>query len=95
MDFVNLLLHVGVEALVGKVRREQLLQYYGVPDFAHPHDFIVAIAQMRGKIKRGSGLDLHSAAISILSDWTSGKFRYYVMPPVQKEVEATDTLFVS
>jgi len=83
-----------VEALVGKVPREQLLQYYGVPDFAHPHDFIVAIAQMRGKMKRGSGLDLHSAAISILSDWTSGKFRYYVMPPVQKEVEATDTLSV-
>jgi nuclear GTP-binding protein len=83
-----------VEALVAKVPREQLLQFYRIPDFAHPHDFIVAVAKMRGKLKRGYGLDLHSSALSILSDWTSGKFRYFTMPPVQKDVQATDRLSV-
>lgn len=40
---------------------------------------------MRGKLVKGSALDLDSAARSVIQDWTSGRFRYFVMPPAHNE----------
>lgn len=78
-----------VEALVAKAPRQALLQYYGLErDFSSVSDFLVHVARARGKLKRGSGLDLPSAAKSVITDWTTGKLRYYVMPPEGSEAMA-------
>lgn len=70
-----------VDALVEKVPRDKLLEFYGMEkDFSHAHELLVYIAQTRGKLLRGSGLDIPSAARLVITDWTIGKFRYFVMP---------------
>lgn len=71
-----------VEALIAKAPREAVLKFYNMDrDFGNVSEFIFHVAQTRGKLKRGAGLDLPSAARSVISDWTTGKFRYYVLPP--------------
>jgi len=71
-----------VEAMLAKAPREAVLKFYGLETgFQCYHDFLCHVARTRGKLKRGSGLDLESAARSVISDWTTGKFRYFVMPP--------------
>lgn len=75
-----------VEALVKKTPREALLEFYGREhDFASPREFLIHVAQTRGKLKRGSGLDIESAARSVIQDWTTGRFRYFIMPPAVAE----------
>lgn len=89
-----------VEAMLSKAPREAFLKFYSLEtDFQQPHDFLCHVARMRGKLKRGSGLDLASAARSVISDWTTGKFRYFVMPPAADalatkaaEAEATEVV---
>jgi len=78
-----------VEALVKKAPRDSLLRFYGMDrDFPSVDAFLIKIAQVRGKLKRGSGLDLESAARSVISDWTTGKFRYYALPPAESDAAA-------
>jgi nuclear GTP-binding protein len=75
-----------VEALIMKTPREALLEFYGADhDFSTPGEFLIHVAQTRGKLRRGSGLDIPSAAKSVIQDWTAGRFRYFVMPPVVAE----------
>lgn len=75
-----------VEALIMKTPRDALLEFYGRDhDFASPREFLVHVAQTRGKLLRGSGLDIASAARSVIQDWTTGRFRYFIMPPAIPE----------
>lgn len=75
-----------VEALIMKTPRDALLEFYGADhDFSTPGEFLIHVAQKRGKLRRGSGLDIPSAARSVIQDWTAGRFRYYVMPPAVQE----------
>mmetsp|Transcript_33279 Transcript_33279/g.75845 ORF Transcript_33279/g.75845 Transcript_33279/m.75845 type:complete len:491 (-) Transcript_33279:38-1510(-) len=90
-----------IEALVIKAPRQALLQYYGFSqDFATATEFLTYVAQTGGKLKRGGGLELASAARSVIADWTAGKIRYYVLPPdcsqdVAKAVEAESAQVVT
>lgn len=82
-----------VEALAAKAPREALLKFYGLRDFKDVSEFLIHVAQVRGKLKKnaggaGAGLDLASAARSVISDWTTGKFRYYVLPPASSSQDA-------
>lgn len=82
-----------VEALAIKAPRQALLDFYGLPNFQEVSDFLIHVAQVRGKLKKNSGgasagLDLASAARSVISDWTTGKFRYYVLPPSSSAQDA-------
>lgn len=85
-----------VSALAVKAPRQALLDFYGLKqDFQDVHHFLVHVAQVRGKLKKNpgggpAGLDLASAARSVISDWTTGKFRYYVMPPSRSSEDAAD-----
>lgn len=68
-----------VEALIQKTPRESLIKFYGF-DFSSTSDFLQNVARVRGKLQRGRGLDIPQAAKSVITDWTDGKFRYYVLP---------------
>jgi nuclear GTP-binding protein len=75
-----------VEALISKTPREALLEYYGAEhNFSSPQEFLIHVAQSRGKLLKGSALDIPSAARAVIQDWTAGRFRYFVMPPVVSE----------
>lgn len=75
-----------VEALIAKTPRDALRQFYDVPEsVTSPQEFLFHIARTRGKLVRGGGLDVPSAARSIITDWTVGRFRYFVMPPETAE----------
>jgi nuclear GTP-binding protein len=71
-----------VELIVGRCQKEQLMEMYGVPPFEDVNDFLVHLARLRGKLKRGGIPDIFSAARSILNDWNSGKIPFYTVPPV-------------
>merc|ERR1711924_51192 len=45
----------------------------------------IHVAQTRGKLLKGSALDIPSAARAVIQDWTAGRFRYFVMPPAISE----------
>lgn len=71
-----------VEAMLAKAPREVVLKHYNLErDFTAVTEFLVHIAEQRGKFKRGFGVDLQSAAKSVITDWNTGRFRYYVLPP--------------
>lgn len=71
-----------VEALLKKAPRDAVMSFYGLErDFETTEKFLTHVAQDRGKLRRGGGLDLHKAAQAVIADWTTGKFRYFVMPP--------------
>eukprot|EP00929_Paragymnodinium_shiwhaense_P108309 TRINITY_DN74627_c0_g1_i1.p1 TRINITY_DN74627_c0_g1~~TRINITY_DN74627_c0_g1_i1.p1 ORF type:complete len:523 (+),score=167.98 TRINITY_DN74627_c0_g1_i1:91-1569(+) len=76
-----------VEALLKKAPREAVLQFYDLLDFRTVDDFLIHVAKARGKFKRGAGLHLADAARSVISDWTTGKFRYYSLPPAVSSAE--------
>lgn len=78
-----------VEALLRKSPPEAVVKFYNLQhDFHDVHDFLMHIAQVRGKLRRGGGLDIAEAARSVIMDWTTGKFRYFTMPPVASGEEA-------
>merc|ERR1711998_579132 len=58
-----------------------------VADFDSTAGFLVQVAKARGKFKKGGAANLEAAARVVLSDWTSGKLRYYCMPPKVRGVE--------
>merc|ERR1712070_622165 len=56
-----------VGALIAKTPREALLEYYGLEnDFRSTDEFLVHVAQTRGKLLKGSALDIPSAARSVI-----------------------------
>mmetsp|Transcript_34956 Transcript_34956/g.96647 ORF Transcript_34956/g.96647 Transcript_34956/m.96647 type:complete len:494 (-) Transcript_34956:82-1563(-) len=78
-----------VEALLKKAPREAVLQFYGLEaDFPSVAEFLNHVAQVRGKLRRGSGLDIPSAARAVISDWTTGRFRYFALPPAESNAAA-------
>lgn len=79
-----------VDALIKKVPRQSLLDFYEASkDFATSQEFLIHVAQIRSKMRQGSGggggFDLVGAAVSVIQDWVTGRFRYFVMPPVVAE----------
>jgi len=83
-----------VDALIKKVPREALLEFYEADkDFASSEEFLIHVAQIRNKRRQGSGggggLDLAGAAVSVIQDWVTGRFRYFVMPPAVAEGAVT------
>ncbi|KAF9952227.1 Guanine nucleotide-binding protein-like 3 [Mortierella alpina] len=77
-----------VELIVGRCQKEQLMEMYGVPLFEDVNDFLVHLARIRGKLKRGGIPDIFSAARSILNDWNSGKIPFYTIPPATQHTPA-------
>ncbi|KAF9905531.1 Guanine nucleotide-binding protein-like 3 [Linnemannia zychae] len=77
-----------VELIVGRCKKEQLMEMYGVPLFDDVNDFLVHLARIRGKLKRGGIPDIFSAARSILNDWNSGKIPFYTIPPATQHTPA-------
>lgn len=70
-----------VEAILSRVRKEDLMLFYRLPDFASSDEFLELLAKRFGKLKRGGVADTFTAARKILTDWNTGKIKYFTAPP--------------
>lgn len=61
--------------------QKQLMKLYRIPNYENVDEFLVHIATVRGKLKRGGTPDILAAAKIILQDWNDGKIPYYTTPP--------------
>eukprot|EP00299_Pterocystis_sp_00344_P012724 c6146_g1_i1.p1 GENE.c6146_g1_i1~~c6146_g1_i1.p1 ORF type:complete len:515 (-),score=154.41 c6146_g1_i1:170-1714(-) len=85
-----------VDAIIKRCSAEGLARHYNTAAFNTAAEFLVLMAKLRGKLKRGGVVDLESAARTVLMDWNAGKIPFYTLPPLQTspEVEA-ETVIVS
>ncbi|KAI8968198.1 P-loop containing nucleoside triphosphate hydrolase protein [Mycotypha africana] len=74
-----------VEVILSRVPTEQLMAMYNVPWFNNAHEFLVLLAQQRGKLKKGGVSDTHQVARLVLNDWNGGKIHYFTTPPSKTE----------
>lgn len=57
------------------------MMLYNIPAFDGSKDFMIAVARIRGRIKKGGVPDLVGTARSIIRDWNAGRIPYYTLPP--------------
>ncbi|CAO3638003.1 unnamed protein product [Mucor hiemalis] len=74
-----------VEVIVSRCTTDQLMRMYNVSYFNNAHEFLVLLAQQRGKLKKGGVADTHQVARHVLTDWNGGKIPYYTIPPSSKK----------
>lgn len=70
-----------VEAILSRVRKDDLLLFYRLPDFKDCEEFLGLLAARIGKLKKGGVPNRMAAARKILTDWNSGKIKYFTVPP--------------
>lgn len=58
--------------------------------FSDVQDFLLRIANKRGKLGKGGKPDLKAAARTVLQDWNEGKIPFYTLPPERKEIISTE-----
>ena len=54
------------------------MEFYGVPDFHTPLEFLALLAKRQGKLKKGGLPDCDKAAKSVLIDWTGWVKQHYL-----------------
>lgn len=53
---------------------EKLMSIYKVPQFSNEDEFLLNVATVRGKLKKGGVGDSVAAARMVLHDWNEGPF---------------------
>eukprot|EP01069_Polyplicarium_translucidae_P008623 Polyplicarium_translucidae@DN3239_c0_g1_i1.p2 len=76
-----------VDELLLRCPKESMMRFFSVPYFEDSADFLAHLARVRGKFAKGGRPDSVAAARLALADWTSGKVRYYALPP-DEEMDA-------
>ncbi|KAI8050884.1 P-loop containing nucleoside triphosphate hydrolase protein [Syncephalis plumigaleata] len=79
-----------VETVISRCDRQQLMMLYGLPVFNSTQEFLVLLAQQRGKLKKGGVADLEGAARSVLQDWNNGKIPFYTVPPATQHIQRSE-----
>lgn len=70
-----------VELILERCQHQHLMILYNIPTFSTSTDFLVHLARVRGRLKRGGIPDLRGAAQTVLSDWNNGRIPFYTVPP--------------
>ncbi|XP_072989909.1 guanine nucleotide-binding protein-like NSN1 isoform X2 [Typha latifolia] len=74
---------------------ERLLSLYKLPSFSSVDDFLLKVATVRGKLKKGGIVDIAAAARIVLHDWNEGKIPYYTLPPIREQEDNSDAVIVT
>lgn len=80
-----------VDLVVQRCDRAQLMTIYSLPFFSTTQEFLLLLAQSRGKLKRGGIPDIEAAARSVLVDWNSGRIPFYTLPPTPSSSSSLST----
>merc|ERR1711939_564635 len=70
-----------VQVISLECKKEHLMMLYNIPAFAGTKDFMIAVARVRGRLRKGGIPDLVGTARGILRDWNAGRIPYYSVPP--------------
>lgn len=85
-----------VSEILKRCPKMQLMKLYRIPDYSNIDSFLVNIATVRGKLKKGGTVDSVAAAKIVLQDWNDGRIPYYTTPPKrQSEVAGSSTVVQS
>ncbi|CEM21124.1 unnamed protein product [Vitrella brassicaformis CCMP3155] len=84
-----------VEALLQRCPKPSLMKFFQVPVYEDASELLAEVARARGKLKRGGSPDIDAAARHVLTEWVSGKIRYYTMPPHEQPSEHEHAEIVS
>lgn len=71
-----------VEEIIKRVNKEELLKLYKIPDFANYKEFLISVAESKGKLKKGGIYDLEAVSRILIQDWNIGKLKYFVPPSI-------------
>lgn len=74
-----------VELIISKTSSETLMTLYTIPRFNNVGEFLAAVAQRMGRLKKGGVPNIEAAARVILGDWNRGKIPFYTMPPASND----------
>ncbi|KAL3620524.1 Guanine nucleotide-binding protein-like nsn1 [Castilleja foliolosa] len=72
-----------------------LVTRYKTAGFNSVDEFLVNVANIRGKLKKGGIVDVEAAARIVLHDWNEGKIPYYTMPPTRNVEEPSEAKVVT
>ena len=70
-----------ITEILKRCPQKQLMKLYRIPNYDGVDEFLVHVATVRGKLKRGGTVDVVAAAKIVLQDWNDGKIPYYTTPP--------------
>ncbi|KAK7384958.1 hypothetical protein VNO78_30661 [Psophocarpus tetragonolobus] len=86
-----------VKEIIKLCQPEQLVTHYKIGSFksGNVDDFLLKVATVRGKLKKGGIVDIAAAARIVLHDWNEGKIEYYTMPPNRDQGEPSEAKIVS
>jgi len=74
-----------VEALLGRVSKEELLRVYRIGDFNKVEEFIGQIARKKGMLTSGGVANFDLAARAVIRDYLNGKIKFFSVPPVVED----------
>lgn len=74
-----------VEAVLRRTDAKQLMLYYRIPQFGDTKEFLALLAKRFGRLKKQGIPDVEAAAKNLIKDWTTGKIKYYTLPPENAE----------
>jgi len=82
-----------ITEILNRCPQKQLVKLYRIPSYEGVDDFLVHIATVRGKLKRGGTVDIVAAAKIVLQDWNDGKIPYFTSPPKRmSEIKGSSTV---
>ncbi|CAH2036533.1 unnamed protein product [Thlaspi arvense] len=80
--------HIG--EVLRRVKKEHLQRAYKIKDWEDDHDFLLQLCKSSGKLLKGGEPDLMTGAKMILHDWQRGRIPFFVPPPKQDDVVASE-----
>lgn len=77
--------------ILQRCKREHLQMLYNIPYFDGTLGFLLEVARVKGRIRKGGVPDLEGTARTILRDWCAGRIAYYTSPPTTASPNGTTT----
>lgn len=81
-----------VQGIIERCSQEQMMTQYQVPEYSNVHEFLLFVAQRRGKLGTGGVPNIVDAARVVLGDWNSGKIPFYTLPPEVTDIESSSVV---
>jgi len=70
-----------IEPILKRVKKNYLMNTYGISDWVDTEDFLTQFARKSGKLLKGGEADIRTVAKMMLNDWQRGKVPYFIAPP--------------
>jgi len=79
-----------VQAILKRCEMHSLQEIYSINSYNDVDEFLIQVAQKRGKLSKGGIPDLQQAARTVLQDWNEGRIPFYTQPPASNDVEESE-----